>query len=299
MALKRFLKYYLGNIVAFLLALLSILSNEIEKFNTGTGIKYYLYVCLSFLNSHKVLIGVIAIAGLILSWVVLYFIYRPRDPFIEEACRYISRNNDLAAESKMQITIYKKRGGLRTLLTYFKNIVVVLFSRRCWKAGLVWIYLFKKIPNPLRKYYVKTKQFSIQKSFWTPTLYFKETYNNEEGENGYMSYYLYNHGEKHVSVAKFRSFIPHKNKKYYEDNQKRGEYDKYISAMHLSETDFRCLNRASNFVYVAPIDNLKSEHIGAIVIDIDNNKKINITTEFKAMVEHTVKMINTAVNYIK
>lgn len=297
-AMKRFIKYHIVDMAALLLAILSILSNDVEKYKEWTGLGHYLYVGLSLLNDKKIIIGIIAIGIVVITWVILHFLYHPKDAFIKQACKYIIRNNDLAAESELQITIYYKHGWLKTFLIYLKNMFIVLFSLRCWKAGLVPVYLFKKFPNPFKNYYIKDKQYSMQNSNWTPTLYFRETYNDDDRKNGYMSYYLYTHGEKSVSVAKFKSFEPHKNEKYYEGNN-RLEYERYTSAMHLCETDLRCLNRASNFVYIAPIDNTKSEHIGAIVIDIDHKKKVNITPEFKALAEHTAKMINIAVNHVE
>ena len=66
--------------------------------------------------------------------------------------------------------------------------------------------------------------------------------------------------------------------------------------MKLKYEDLRCFRRASNFLYVEPLVNRKSEYVGVIVVDIAHNAKIQMDNknkemnEFKQFMSRTVKI---------
>lgn len=291
------LKKYGGYFAALLISFLSIISvSEKPKFEEGKLLLYIISYIRYALFTHKDLIGWITIGLVLFVGIIIYFRYRPQQKFMNEACRYIRRNIDLASENEIQVSIFLVQSGWRTLLTYFKNVWIVLFNKKYWDKEMLKIYIKEKFPNVRKQYYMRMEQSKTKQSFNKPRIYFQLTYAEDE-QNGYLSYYIANLGNKILSVEglNFDYLQPKENL----NNNQIKKIESYLTAAKLSQNDLRCCRNAANFIHIEPITNSKSEYIGALVIDITTPSKISATKKYENFIENAIKMINIAENNIE
>lgn len=268
------------------MSLLSLVpSSECPSLIKGEEWKYISQIVLFWLFDKRFIIGIFAL-GILVLISIISSTYNSQQKFREEACTFIRRNIDFVAQSEIQVSIFITQCGLRTLLTYIKNVFIALTNPTYWKKDLLKTYCIEKFPNIFKKYHVRKEQSGTKHSHRKPTIYFQETFQDDE-ENGFLSYYLANLGDHNIL-----SIDP-----YAEADSK-----KYLRAMKLKEYDFKCLGRKANFVHVEPLVNKENEYIGALVIDITHSSKIQINgqyQEYQNMIKHAITMIINAHNNIE
>ena len=294
----RILKKYGGYFAALVISFLSIIS-EVNKpeLKEGEVCSYIAHSARYFIFQNKELIGWLTIGIIVIVGIVMWLMYRPQKKFMNEMCSYIRRNIDLAPENEIQVSIFLLQNGWRTLLTYFKNLILVCFNSKYWKNGLFKIYLIEKLPNVRKNYYVRKEQSKTKQSFKKPTIYFQMTYAEEE-QNGYLSYYMSNFGSKHINIDAFKDYKYTSKREDYTDD-KKARLETYLSLMKLSFEDLRCVSSAANFIHIEPIVDKNNNYKGALVIDITHNTKIKSSEKYKTFIEKVAKIVNIAENNIE
>ena len=290
---KKHLPFGVGLLISFL----SILSTSTPpQYEQGKDWSYFGNLIAYQLFQNKALIGGVAIGILVLFEILVWIRHRPQERFMKEICEYVRLKVSLAPVNEVQISIFKPQSGIRTFLTYLRNLFIAITTPRYWSNGMLKIYALDKFPHPGKEYYVRKEQSCASKSFRKPTVYFQQAYHGDL-THGYMSYHLSESQSNYISIDSLSVFDPNKKKSKYTDDE-YSKIETYLKEMRLSFEDLRCLKRASNFLFVEPLVDNSSNYIGALVVDIDHDSKIKAESkdkkfgEFQTFMNNIVKIIN-------
>lgn len=273
--------------LALLVSLLSILSHAEKPTREVEGVAYMLQWAQYQLYDNRLLIGLSAVAIIIIGWILGKFLSRPQSLRTDVILSALHKEIRIVPPNEVQVSYFNIQKGIWIFGKYLANIFWLSLSWKNIKNGLWWLYVTHKFPKFSKNYLVKTNQFRTMTSHRRPYIYFQMT-NDEKELNGFVSYCLVTPTCNSIKTNNLYMFDESKKRIEEYPTNAQQSINAYLKKMHMSYNDLRCIHTLANYLHVEVISDRESNYIGALVIDIKHAGR-DLYTDDKSFIDTVAK----------